>query len=136
MPIAPETLLCLSQCLARQPKVATAWLFGSRAQNRARADSDFDIGLLCIEPLTLNENLQLQWELMPILESDRIDLVMLREVSPVLSFEAICGLELVCKDLPQKAQFCSLTSRLYEDTMARIASQLKQRGAASGRGET
>ena len=127
MPIAPERLNHLAQCLAQQPKIVAAWLFGSQAQDRARPDSDFDIGLLCSEALTLDETLQLQWDLMPILDSDRIDLVMLKESSPVLGFEAISGMELMCRDLEQKAHFRSLTSRLYEDTMQRISSQLAQR---------
>jgi predicted nucleotidyltransferase len=127
MSLAIEELATLTATLEKFPKIRSAWLFGSRARGQERPDSDLDIGLLCSEPLTLDENLQLQWDLVPILKCDRIDLVSLRDSSPILCFEAISGVELLRRDEDEHARFCSLTSRLYESAMDRIRRDLNAR---------
>ncbi|MBT9589191.1 nucleotidyltransferase domain-containing protein [bacterium] len=127
MPLTAEKLGRLTAALEKFPKISSAWLFGSWARGQEQKDSDFDIGLLCSQPLTLDENLQLQWDLVPILECDRIDLASLRNSSPILCFEAISGVELLRRDEDEHARFCSLTSRLYESTMVRIRRDLSAR---------
>jgi len=41
----------LRRALADEPRVTAAWLFGSRARGRARADSDVDVAVWCARPL-------------------------------------------------------------------------------------
>jgi len=52
-------LLRIRSCLAAGPAVRLAVLFGSRATGRARADSDFDIGVVPVHDLTLAEELSM-----------------------------------------------------------------------------
>lgn len=62
---------------------------------------------------------------------DLVDLVVLNHASPILAFEAISGVNLLCRAQTFQAEFFSLTSRFYEDDMAMLARGLRYRRAAS-----
>lgn len=112
--------MSLTDRLEAQPKIQAAWLFGSGHTGRARPDSDVDIGLLTSEPLTTEELIDLAGRLERELGVERVDLVELEAASPVLAFEAISGRSLLNRDPHRVAAFVSLTSRIYEDTMATL----------------
>ncbi len=110
----------LVAALQDSPKVSSAWLFGSQISGRARPDSDVDIGLLVCEPLDTEELLDLQCRLMEAADNDRIDLSILNCASPILRFEAISGMNLLCRDPGFQARFFSATCRDYERSMAML----------------
>lgn len=113
--------------LGKQPNVSAAWLFGSQASGRARADSDVDVAVLCKEPLAYREHLEIAGELERSLGVERVDLVSVDVSHPVLAFEAIRGRLLMDRDPPTRAAFVSLVSRVYEDVMANLEHTLSYR---------
>ena len=117
--------------LERCSKVSSAWLFGSRVSGGARPDSDVDIAILVNSPLTVDELVSLSSELSWELREDHVDLVVLNDASPILAFEAISGINLLCGDAAFQAEFFSLTCRLYEESMTMWERGLRYRREAS-----
>src|SRR5207247_2495639 len=70
------------------PDLEAIYLFGSRAQARAREDSDYDLAILCASPVVPLHVLELERELSTLLDRD-VDLVDLRRSSSVLKKEVI-----------------------------------------------
>lgn len=88
-----------------------AILFGSRARGDARADSDWDVGVI-----GASDREALQARLSAILGAD-VDLVDLRRASPLLCDRAMReGRVLFDADGSEYARFASLTLRRYADT--------------------
>lgn len=110
----------IKRVLESSPKISSAWLFGSQARGAARPDSDVDIAVLLSAPLTTEETIGLSAELSWELKEDHVDLVILNGASPILAFEAISGVNLLCRDRAFQAEFFSLICRLYEDNMAML----------------
>ncbi|GMU54275.1 MAG: hypothetical protein AMXMBFR33_34210 [Candidatus Xenobia bacterium] len=76
--------------LLRQNGVRLAYLFGSRARNEAREDSDYDLALY-FEPMPALERLDRLTALEPGLRSfvgSPLDLVILNDAGPLLAREA------------------------------------------------
>jgi predicted nucleotidyltransferase len=113
------------------PKITSAWIFGSHARGQTRPDSDLDIAILVTDPLSTNELVQLSSKLSWETRQDRVDLVVLNEALPILAFEAISGLNVLCLDAAIQAEFSSLTCRLYEEDMAMWKRGLAYRREAS-----
>ena len=113
------------------PKITSAWLFGSHARGQARPDSDVDIAILVTEPLSTDELIRLSSKLSWETSQDRVDLVVLNEAPPILAFEAISGINLLCQDETAQAEFASLTCRLYEEDIAMWKRGLAYRREAS-----
>jgi predicted nucleotidyltransferase len=89
-------------------------LFGSTAKGRRRAGSDVDVAVRCAGPADLDV---LHGVLAPVLGTDRLDLVDLHRVSPLLAMEvARSGRLLYESRRGTFRQFQSLASRRYCDT--------------------
>jgi len=73
--------------------VLVAYLFGSRADGRSHAQSDYDVGVVLRAGLTKDERshwqLELIGRLMDAYHADFIDLVFLDEAPPLLRYEVI-----------------------------------------------
>jgi predicted nucleotidyltransferase len=95
-----------------------AWLFGSAQNGEVREGGDVDIGALFNEKPDLEVLALLRTRLQKALEFEDVDLVVLNDASPVLRFEALCGMRIYCQDEERCAEFASLTAREYEDEMA------------------
>lgn len=121
------SLQIAEEVLRKQPKVLAAWLFGSQATGRARADSDVDIAVQCKEALSLEEQLSLTADLERALRVERVDLVPIDPSKPVLAFEAVRGLPILNLAPQERAAFISLVSRIYEDVMANFERTLSYR---------
>ncbi len=121
------SLQIAEEVLRKQPKVLAAWLFGSQATGRARADSDVDIAVQCKEALSLEEQLSLTADLERALRVERVDLVPIDPSKPVLAFEAVRGLPILNLAPQERAAFISLVSRIYEDVMANLERTLSYR---------
>ena len=96
------------------PDLELLVLFGSAATGRARPSSDLDLAVSCEGPADLDA---LYVALAPRFRTDRLDLVDLRRVSPLLAFQiARAGLVLFERSPGLFRQFQSLASRRYADT--------------------
>jgi len=85
---SPETIEHLRHILSRFGPVEAAYLFGSRAQGRARADSDYDLALA--GPAA--ELVPLKLDILQALADEgfeRVDLVFLEQADPFTRFEAV-----------------------------------------------
>ncbi len=119
------------EALAATPGLAGAWLFGSRAQDRARADSDVDVAVLFERPPPLEVVAELRARLQEALGMEDVDLVVLDEETPsTLAFEAVSGRLLHCRDRDRLAAYVSEIARQYEDDMALARAGLRAVHAA------
>ncbi|MEK9185219.1 MAG: nucleotidyltransferase domain-containing protein [Patescibacteria group bacterium] len=62
-------------------------LFGSRATTHFRKDSDFDVAYYANKELSFEERSGLYCELSELLESDRIDLLDVKTIKPLIFYE-------------------------------------------------
>jgi len=77
----------LRATLAQGPPIRLAVLFGSRATGRTRKESDFDVGIIPIDPaLSLRDELALASELSAAVSAE-VDLVRLDADAPLLGAE-------------------------------------------------
>jgi hypothetical protein len=109
------------QALFKSRPVRLAYLFGSHAAGRANAESDVDIAvLLHDEPspaARLEERLLLTGELSQLLKTDRMDVVVLNEASPLLAYEVLQrGKLMYVANDADRIEFQVRTLREYEDT--------------------
>lgn len=91
MPIADVTRDRLRAALAGGPPLRLAVLFGSRATGRAREGSDFDIGIIPVDPaLSLHDELGLASALSEAVGAE-VDVVRLDDDAPQLGAEVARG---------------------------------------------
>lgn len=115
----------LSSFFRKEANVAAAILFGSAKDGMIREGGDLDIAVLFKQQLTPDESLKFIGKIMKITDFENIDFIELNKANTILAFEAIKG-RYLCKNDPDKtAEFCSLTSREYEDVMAQLEYQKK-----------
>lgn len=89
-------------------------MFGSTVKGRRRAESDVDVAVRCVGPADLDV---VHGVLAPVLGTDRLDLVDLRRVSPLLAMEVARSGRLLYESRSGTfRQFQSLASRRYCDT--------------------
>jgi uncharacterized protein len=88
-----EVLRRIERSVAPLAEVQAAVLFGSHAKGRARADSDLDIAVLLdleLAPSDASERARrLIGALSQVLAADRVDLVVLNDAPPALSFQVL-----------------------------------------------
>ncbi len=98
----------------RLPDLELVVLFGSTAKGRRRAESDVDVAVRCAGTADLDT---LYGVLAPALSTDRLDLIDLRRVGPLLAMEVARSGRLLYESRPGAfRQFQSLASRRYCDT--------------------
>ena len=92
--------------------------FGSQATGRATPSSDFDVAVLGAHPLTLEEKTALASHISDThhINEDRIDLVDLRTVSPLLAQEVARNGILLEGDPFEFTKFKVRAWKMYEDT--------------------
>jgi uncharacterized protein YutE (UPF0331/DUF86 family)/predicted nucleotidyltransferase len=97
----------LKEYFAKEEAVVLAFLFGSKAENRSRGFSDWDIGVYFkpVEYLELEQDAEYKnenkiWsDLIDILETDDVDFVVLNRARPELVFSILnSGIPLAIKD--------------------------------------
>lgn len=107
--------------LGNDPRVACAYLFGSRARGTADSASDYDLAVLTSFWVPATERLRLQsnWgiELGRALATDRVDLVLLEQASPLLAHRVLRDGVLLCsRDETARVRFEVAALRDYFDT--------------------
>lgn len=99
--------LCIvrAKLIAALPTLRAIYLFGSRARGDARVDSDYDLAVLCGEPLQPQRSFDLSLELSLLLDGD-VDLADLLRASTVLKKEVIAhGRRLYERDVGEALDF-------------------------------
>ena len=119
--IMTEKIDVLKEYFKKEKSVVLAFLFGSKANDRSRGFSDWDIGVYFkpVEYLELEQDIEYKnenriWsDLIDILETDDVDFVVLNRARPVLVYNVLrVGVPLVMKD--NKLYFDLLCKASYE----------------------
>jgi len=116
------------------PKCKAAWMFGSFARGESRADSDIDVAVM-FEPSAQTDVWQLRQQAQALASQwgREVDLVNIRDVSPVLQFEIIqSNQRLFAKDAEQADNFELFAMSQYRDYNERFAPEFA-RIAATGK---
>lgn len=120
--------------IAKKYSLELLLLFGSRISGELQKESDFDIAYLSKKELDLMGEAKLICDLMPLFQSEKIDLVNLKKASPLLLFAITQN----CQILHQRNPiiFPALrayafkkyieTKPLYEEKFRRLKERLKK----------
>lgn len=73
--------------IAQKYSLELILLFGSRVSKKIHQESDFDVAYLSKRELSGKEEIELDCDLMEVFESEKVDLVNLRKVDPLLRYE-------------------------------------------------
>ncbi len=130
IPSKEQLIPLLLEFFQNEESVELAYLFGSVAEGKATALSDIDIGVYMSHRLTKVQRNRKRLEqiagLCDLLRTDRIDLQVLNDTSPVLSFEIIRPNVLVFErdsdlkvNVEQSIMSVYLDWKYYEDRMNR-----------------
>ncbi len=130
IPSKEQLLPILREFFRKEKCVELAYLFGSVAEGKSTALSDIDIGVYMSHGLTKVQRNKKRLEqiagLCDLLRTDRIDLQVLNDTPPVLSFEIIRPNVLVFErdsdlkvDVEQSIMSVYLDWKYYEDRMNR-----------------
>ena len=125
-----QLLPLLKEFFRAEDQVELAYLFGSVAEGKAGVLSDIDIGVYLSDKLTTVERgrkrIELIGKLMSLLKSDRVDLLIINDTSPVLKFEIIRPNVLIYErnpdlkvDVEQRIMSVYLDWKYYEDRLNR-----------------
>lgn len=111
-----DALSQITELLRAEPAVRFAFLFGSRAGGRPRADSDWDLAVFFDETLGPEAQTELRLRLVSELERfGAVDLVPLNRADPLLAHRALGGRSLFIKDRSRYQRFFGWTMRMAED---------------------
>ncbi|WP_340819810.1 nucleotidyltransferase domain-containing protein [Methanolobus sp. WCC4] len=137
-----EIITLLEGFFPDEESVELAYLFGSLAEDTAGPLSDVDIGVYLSETLTgkerIRKRIDLIGKLSDLLKSDKIDVVVLNDTPPVLSFEVIRPNVLIFErdsslkmDVEQRIMSVYLDWKYYEDRMNRnLLKRITEKGLA------
>ena len=134
----------LAGVLATFPEVELAYLFGSHAHDRARAESDIDVAVQLDSAATPRETLAKLFDhLGRVAPSDRLDVVILNHAPSLLRHRVLSSGRLLFERTPvSRVCFATRTIRDYQDMQIRRAffyakrvSRLKEGGAHGGSGD-
>ena len=112
----------LTSALIGIPELEAAYLFGSSAQytGKEKEPDDIDIAIITKNKVSLDVLSKVLELSQGLLKTDKIDVCILNDASPILAFEVIRGKRLFTSSVSAVASFESLAARRYEDEMARI----------------
>lgn len=102
--------------LAEKYHITLIVLFGSRATGKIHAHSDFDVAYLSQKPLDLMDEARFVCDLMPIFQSEKIDLVNLKKAPPLLMKHIFDAHQvLFCADKTQYFSYQMYALRRYQE---------------------
>ncbi|MBI4885780.1 MAG: nucleotidyltransferase domain-containing protein [Acidobacteria bacterium] len=130
----------VARCASTRREVAAAYVFGSVATGRTRADSDVDVAVLLARPLPPNRSLRYQLKLMADLGSalhrSDVDLVLLNDASPLLAHRVLSKGRLVFeRSRSARVRFQVRTASRYADVIPMYETHIRylKRQAQAGR---
>lgn len=110
-----ESISRILPILQRDSRIVAAYLFGSRMKNSSEA-SDIDVAICTSRDFVWKDYYMLYGDLTKSLGSDRVDLVWLNEVDPILGFEVLKnGKVLFYKDADLLNEFELQQKKRYYD---------------------
>jgi uncharacterized protein YutE (UPF0331/DUF86 family)/predicted nucleotidyltransferase len=134
----------LTSELSALPEVELAYLFGSHAQNRTRAESDIDLAVQVDPAAAPRQTLAMLFDhLGRVVPSDRLDIVLLNVAPSLLRHRILATGRLLFERSPLvRVRFVTRTIRDYQDMQLRRAfflkhrvQRLKQGGTDGGSGD-
>ena len=121
--LSQEKRADLRRILSKHPQIEAAFLFGSQATNRARPDSDVDIGIVTNEP----DPAQLWQDLLTdcvIVGIEWVDFVFIGEGDVIMAAEVVRPNQLLyAKQSFDKGLFISKIIRLADDLRPHLVHQ-------------
>jgi hypothetical protein len=119
-PTSAELTARVATALSPEDGVVAAYLFGSRAQERARSDSDIDVAVLLdhVPPAEQRATVvrRLVQALGQELAASLVDVVLLNDAPPVLAFKVLQhGKLALCQDAAALHRFTVATYRRHSD---------------------
>ena len=133
---ADECRRYLAERLAALPEVRLAYLFGSRARGRARADSDFDVAVLVDDERVADATgvsrmiRHLAGRLGGDVPADLLHIVLLNGAPPLLRHRVLReGKMLHARAESERVRFAIRTIREYQDIEPRLAEHTRRRVA-------
>jgi len=127
------SITALQEALKQHATIAFALLFGSSKDGRLiKEGADVDIALYLTDTPSADLLAEIVGLCQDAIQYDNIDLVVLNDADPILSFEALSGRLLVCNNEEAYLSFFSLTCRQYEDEMLRIERSISYRRPSRG----
>jgi hypothetical protein len=142
VPQKEQLLPILREFFRAEECVEFVYLFGSVAEGKAGTFSDIDIGVYLSDTLTKTERsrkrIELIGRLMSLLSNDRVDLLVINDISPVLKFEVIRPNVLIFErdrglkmDVEQRIMSVYLDWKYYEDRLNQnLLKRIMERGLA------
>ncbi len=123
----------LIEKIAEKHSLKLLLLFGSQASGKTRKNSDFDIAYLTEKKMDLMEEANLILELTPVFKSENIDLVNIKNASPLLLFAITKEAKIIFEARP--LIYASLAAYafkkyieskpIYEEKFKRLEAKLK-----------
>jgi predicted nucleotidyltransferase len=115
----PLNIEALVNCLAAQPDVLAAYLFGSYATGKARPESDVDVAVLLSgtdEMERFERRLRLMGEVEEALGRRSADVVVLNDAPPLLAHQVLMHGRLIFeRDRAGRVEFEVRTGKIYAD---------------------
>lgn len=127
------SITALQEALKQHDKIAFALLFGSSKNGTLiKEGADVDIALYLTDAPSADMLAEIVGLCQDAIQYDAIDLVVLNDADPILSFEALSGKLLFCNNEEAYLSFYSLTCRQYEDEIRRIERSRSYRRSYQG----
>ena len=130
-PIPPEILASLRRFFAQESSVAAAYLFGSQAEGTSRPASDIDLAVILAAGLKTEaafwERVRLLGRLEEMLSPQKVDLVDLERVPPLLAHEILRHAVLLYEGDPDRRVLVEAKRQdEYLDFLPRLQSYRKE----------
>jgi predicted nucleotidyltransferase len=104
MQVTDHVTRALEKVAAAHPAVRALWVFGSRAKNEARPDSDLDLGVLFAPPQPLDTALRLEHALAQA-AGMTVQLVDAARTGAFVALDIVRGERIYCRDARQTDEF-------------------------------
>ena len=109
-----DSIKLLKQFFEKKDNIILAFLFGSRAKERAIKESDYDIAIWPKEEVSQEEINRLWQEIESLLHTD-VDLILLPQARPTVAWSALRGRHLLIRDFKLYLNLLLNISREAED---------------------
>lgn len=125
----------LAYCERYLSGIEAIYLFGSQVTEFFRDDSDIDIAVLCLQPISVEVRWELSQDLAILLNRD-VDLLDMQQVSTVMQWQIIStGKKIFCADMKKNAFFETYVLSDYirlNEQRHHILEDIKKRGSIYG----
>jgi predicted nucleotidyltransferase len=126
-PLMKAAIELLANYLAAQDDVLLAYLFGSRADDRAAPDSDYDVAVLLRRSTDAARQHRLAGEMSMVLDGADVDVVLLDRAPIELAFAVVAtGRRLFERDVATRVEFEANVLSRYSDDVRMLREQRRE----------